>query len=924
MEDSMNFWRFGSQRRDQESDLDRELRSYIDAEAQDQREAGLSAEDASYAARRALGNTTQIKEDVRMAWGFRWIETLLQDLRYGLRQLRRNPGFTAVAVTTLALGIGANTAIFTVFDTVLLRALAVRQPSRLVMLTDPNAQFQSYGLEGGTRDLLGYPEFEYLRDHNSVFSSIFAADSEMPAVPVRLGSELTRRSGQVETAHVSLVSGDYFSTLGVRALRGRVFTSWVDKARRAAPVAVISYGYWDRRFNRDSSILGKTIEIRQTPFTVIGVAPPGFSGITVGEAPDLWVPLTMQAAVYPGRDMLSPVAAMQNEFIWLQAMARLKPGVTLKQAQANVSVLLREMLESQAGPGLTAAQRKDYLDQQIQLQPGGRGAAPVRGVMGDPLEVLMGLVGIVLLIACANVANLFLARGAVLQREFAIRAAIGAGRARLIRQLMAESFLLAFLGAAVGVLLAQRASALLARTMPGVEGATSVIHLDLAPDWRVLGFTLAITVITALLFGLAPAWRTVGADISPVLKSATAGPADKAHNRFYSPGKLLVAGQVSASLILLVAAGLFVHTLARLSEVRLGYNPEHLLLFRVDAAAAGYQGNAMTVFCRRMLGRLAAIPGVSSATVSSGGLFEGSDSGDPIAVEGYTPRGGESPHARMDMVGPGYFDTVGIPILLGREIEDSDAAPAPRAAVINQAFAQVYFAHTSPLGKVVRDTFPGNPGAMEVVGIAADTRHNSLRERIRPRIYFPLFNLLWPERSISFEVRTAADPATVSAAIREAAGEINEALLPLQMETLPGLVDQSLGDTRFIAGLAGLFALVAALLAGIGLYGVMAYRVARQTREIGIRMALGAAPRGILWLVLRETLLLVAIGVAVGVPLAIAGESLVRSLLFGLGRVDVPALVLATALLAAVAAIAGLVPARRAAHVDPMVALRCE
>jgi predicted permease len=914
----MKFWQ------DREAELEREVRDHLDLEAEEQQEAGLAPAEAAYAARRALGNATHIKEDVRMAWGYHWLETLLQDLHYGLRQLRRNPGFTAVAVITLALGIGANAAIFTVFDAVLLRALPVRQPGRLVMLTNPNVEGSTYGTEGGTRDLLGYVEFEYLRDHNSVFSGTFAADSELPAVPVRFGPELTRPSGQVETARVSLVSGGYFSMLGVRPLLGRLFTSSVDKTRGASPVAVISYGFWERRFNLNPLVLGKTTDIRQTLFTIIGVTPPGFSGVTVGEAPDLWVPLTMQSAVYPGRDMLSRVAAMQNEFIWLQAMARLKPGVTLRQAQANVSLLFRQMLESQAGPGLTASERKDYLDQRIELQPGRRGVSQVRGMMGDPLEVLMGLVGIVLLIACANVANLLLARGSVRQREFAIRTAIGAGRSRLIRQLLAESFLLAFLGAAAGVVLAGWASTLLVRSMPGVQDASTAVHLVFAPDWRVMGFILAVTVLTALLFGLAPAWRAANVDVAPVLKGTTGAPAGKSRTRPYSARKALVVAQISASLILLVTVGLFVHTLARLSEVSLGYNPEHLLLFRVDAAAAGYQGKAMTVFCRRMLGRLAVIPGVSSATVSSGGLFEGAESGDPIAVEGYTPSGGESPHARMDLVGPDYFSTVGIPILLGREIEDGDAAPAPRAAVINQAFAKVYFPRTNPLGKTVRDTFPGNPGVMVVVGVAGDARHNSLREPIRPRIYFPLFNPLWPERSMSFEVRTAADPATVSAAIREAVGDTNEALLPLQMETLPELVDQSLGDTRFIAGLAGLFALVAVLLAAVGLYGVRAYAIARQTHEIGIRMALGAEPSGILWLVLRETLLLVAIGVALGIPLALAGERLVRSLLFGLGHVDFLALAFATVLLAAVAALAGLVPARRAANVDPMMALRHE
>lgn len=496
-------------------------------------------------------------------WLWNTVETLLQDLRYGLRQLRRNPGFTAVAVIMLALGIGANTAIFTVFDAILLRPLPVRQPGRLVMLTNPNATGFSYGLEGGTRDLLGYPEFGYLRDHNSAFSGIFAMSSKLPSVPVHIGSSSAYSSDQVEIARVSLVSGGYFSTLGVNVAVGRAFGLSVDKTIGSSPYAVISYDYWKRRFGLNPSVVGKTIKIRKTLFTIIGVAPSGFSGITVGNAPDVWVPMTMQAAVYPGRDMLSPVAAMQNEYIWLQVIAKLKPGVTVAEAQANVNVLFQRLLESQVGPGVTATQRKSYLNQRIQIQSATRGVAPVRGAMGDPLIVLMGLVGIVLLIACANVANLLLARGSVRQREFAIRTAIGAGHARLIRQLLVESCLLACFGAATGVLLAGWASALLVRSMPVAARAANTFHLDLALDWRVLGFTLTITALTAVLFGLIPAWRAARVDLLSTLKSAAGMPSGNARSYRYAAGKLMVIGQLAASVILLVAAGLFTHSLAR-------------------------------------------------------------------------------------------------------------------------------------------------------------------------------------------------------------------------------------------------------------------------------------------------------------------------------------------------------------------------
>jgi predicted permease len=913
---------FGRKRKP--SDFRAEIEAHIELEAERLREQGLSEEEARGAARRAFGNVTQAQERYYETGRWLWWDHWRADIRYGLRMLAKSPGFTIIAILTLALGIGANTAIFTVIEAVLLRALPVGRPGQLVLLTDPDSHGRNYGAEGGIRDLLTYSEFEYLRDHNSVFSGIFAADSSLPRVPVTRNGSGRASAAQSDAARVRLVSGDYFSTLGIHALRGRTFTSSVDRVRGASPVAVISYAFWQRRYGLDPLILGQTIEIRQTPFSIIGVTPQGFFGETVGDAPDLWVPLTMQAAVYPGLDMLSPVPALQNAHIWLQAMARLKPGVTLRQAQANISLIFRRLLESQAGPGMTAKERKDYLNQQIDIQPGTRGAATVRSSMGDPLKILMGLVGLVLLIACANVANLLLARGSARQREFAVRAAIGAGRSRLIGQLLVESFLLAFSGAAAGILLARWASELLVRMMPRISTGPEAVHLNLAVDAPVLTFTLAVAVITGLIFGLVPAWRATRVDVTAMLKSATAGPAGRSASRPVRAGQLLVVGQVAASVILLVAAALFAHSLARLSEVSLGYKPERLLLVRVSTTSAGYQGEAVPLFYRRMLDRLASIPGVSAASLSGNGLFEGMESADPVAVEGYTPPGGGNLHSRMDHVGPGYFHTVGIPILLGREIEAQDAAQAHRVAVINQAFAQAYFAHTNPIGKTIRDVFPGNPGEMVVVGIAGNNRTNSLREPIRPRVYIPVFNPLWPESAVSFEVRTRDDPAGVSAAIREAAGKINENLLPLRIQTLPSLIDRSLGTDRFIARLAGMFALLAALLAGIGLYGVMAYTVARRTRDIGIRMALGAAPAEIFRLVLRETFLLVGIGVVVGVPAALAGTRLIKSLLFGLGSVDPIALTLAVILLAAVAAFAGFVPARRAARVDPMAAIRFE
>ncbi|MDD5544086.1 MAG: ABC transporter permease [Acidobacteriia bacterium] len=848
---------------------------------------------------------------------------LLQDLRYGIRMLLKSPGFTAIAVLTLGLGIGANSAVFNVLDNVLFRSLPVTAPQELVLLTDPDAHGRDYGEESGDRSLLTYAEFEFLRDHNDVFSGIFAADSEPTPLQVSFGSS---QSGYapVESAHVLLVSGGYFSTLGVKAAAGRLFTSEVDRVPGASAMAVIGYPFWRERFGLDPTILGKSIRIHQTSFEIIGIAAPGFFGETVGRVPDMWVPLTMQQAIYPGRDLLASVPGLQNQYIWLQAMARLKPGVTLQNAKAAINLAFHQFLQSSLGPGGTPRDRQDYLEQRINLQGGSRGTSTLQAVYGNPLKLLMALVALVLLIACANVGNLLLARGTTRRREFAVRTAIGAGRFRLLQQLLTESLLLALMGACVGLLIAQWADSLLLRLVSAAVTGPESIQLHLRPDVRVLGFTLVVAVLTTLLVGLVPALRSSQFDVLEALKSSSMGPTgESAHHRL-STGKILVVAQVAISLILLVAAGLFVHSLMKLMEVNLGYNREKVLEFMVDDAPAGYTGQANLRLHQELLDKFSGIPGVQAATLSSDGLFQGSDSGDPIEVEGYTAQPGLHPHSRMDHVGPGYFSTLGIRLLIGREIGVHDSAPGPRAAVINQAFAHTYFANRNPIGKHVRDIFPGNPGEAEIVGVVADSRINSLREQIQPRIYFPFFNPVWEHSMAAYEIRTFADPAAVAGSLRRAVGETNSALLPIDIQTLSGRVDRSLGTDRLIMWLASVFGLLAMLLASIGLYGIMGYTVARRTRDIGLRLALGAQPGNIIFDVVRETLQLVLLGIALGLPVALGGTRLIRSLLFGFGGVDGIVLSLATILLAIVAALAAFLPARRASRVDPMVALRDE
>ncbi len=553
---------------------------------------------------------------------------LLQDFRYGIRMLVKNPGFTAVAVLTLALGIGANTAIFSVLDSVLLRTLPVAHPEQLVLLTDPDSHGSSFGSEGGDRSLLAYSEFQYLRDHNEVFSSIFASDSQIVKTPATFGRSSSGATSAEESVRVRLVSGDYFSTLEVKPAVGRMFTPEIDRARGGSLFAVASYEFWKQRFNLDPSIIGKTIQIHQTSFEIVGVTAAGFSGETVGEVPDVWVPITMQDAIYPGRDLLSASHGGLDQYMWLQVIARRKPGITLEQAKASINVSFTRMLESELGSELSAEERKELMNQRINLQAGARGSSTLRGEYGESLKVLMALVGFVLLIACANVANLLLARGSARKKEFAVRLAIGAGRRRLIRQLMSESLLLALAGAAAGILLAQWADTLLLQMVSRMSRGHEVIQIDLRPDARMLGFALLVTFLSAILFGLIPALRVTRVDLSPILKSSAGGATSESGNRRLPAAKVLVIAQVAISLILLVAAGLFVHSLSKLSEVNLGYQPDNLLLFRVDGRPAGYKGAANLRFQQQLLEKFSNIPGVREATLSSDGLFSDSESGD--------------------------------------------------------------------------------------------------------------------------------------------------------------------------------------------------------------------------------------------------------------------------------------------------------
>jgi predicted permease len=856
------------------------------------------------------------------------MHTVWQDLRYGIRMLVKNPGFSAIAVLTLALGIGANTAIFTVLNSVLLNSLPVRNPQRLVLLTDPGAGGMSVGSSTGDRDMLTYAEFQDLAARNQVLSGIFAADGMRSQMPVAVeGSEPSGEGAGggegVEGAEgvVQLVSGSFFGVLGVDPLLGRTFDTGVDKARDANPVAVISYGFWQSRFGGDTSVLSRKLRIRKTVYDVIGVMPQRFFGMTVGTAPDVWVPLTMQAEVYPGQDWLTVEKHPIEKTEWMQVMGRLKPGVSVAQAKASLDLTFQQYLQSQLG-GIQESDRHNFLNQHLPVADGRRGASMLQNQFGTPLLILMGVVGLVLLIACGNVANLLLARATSRQKEIAVRVALGAGRARLFRQLLTESVLLAGIGGLLGLLLARWADSVLLRL---VSSGSTPIPLDTHPDAIILGFTLGVSLLTGILFGLAPALRASRVDLNAVLKGTSRGVIGGAgQGKRASVGKILVVGQVAFSLLLLIVAGLFVHSFQKLSEVQLGYDHDHLLLFGVDPIESGYKGPAIAEMYKDLMDNIRAIPGVRGVTLSQNGLFSHSESADGIKIDGYKPPSGQNMHARFDEVGPNYFATVGIPILMGRDMTADDGGTGQRVGVINQTMARYYFGNESPIGRRIWDTFPTNVTDFVVVGVAADAKYNDLREDTPRRFYVPFFHPIGDATFARVEVRVSGNPSSVADAVRAAVKQAAPNLPPLGIHTMNDLVSESLTSDRMVTKLTGFFGALAVLLACIGIYGIMAYAVAARTGEIGIRMALGADRGNVVWLVLRESLLLVAIGVAIGLPAVIGVSKLIKSLLFGLTPADPLALGLASLLMFGVAALAGYLPARRAARTDPMVALRYE
>ena len=831
--------------------------------------------------------------------------SFLHDVRYGLRMLARSPGLTIVAVLSLALGIGANTAIFSLMDAVMLRALPVEEPGRLVLFGEGRWGGSTNDFPDSDWQLFSYPFYRQVEKQNQVFSGVAAIQS----IPFRTHGTVESK-GSIEEINGDLISGTYFSVLGVNPVLGRTITDADDQTPGGGSVAVASYSWWKRRFGRDPSVVGKKLTIGSTVYTVIGVAPPEFFGTTVGESPDLWIPLAMEKQISPGWNGLD-----DKFFQSLYVIARLRPGVRLEQASANVNLIYKQALRDYAGSQPSKKQLDDIQHARIELTSLATGLSQLRRQFSKPLIILMAVVGLVLLIACANIANLLLARSTTRNRELALRQALGAGRPRLVRQLLTESLLLAIFGGGLGMAFASWASHLL---LAMVSGGDQPLPLDVAIDARVLSFTLGVSLFTAILFGTAPALRATRLELTNALKEGRGPQGAETRSKL---AKALVVSQVVFSLVLLVGAGLFLRSLVNLTNVDTGFNKQNVLRLQIDAASVGYKEDArLADLYQQIEQRVAALPGVRAASFSFFTFNEGSWT-DQVTVEGYA-QPGIKPEVWHNVVGMGYFATMGIPVVAGRTFGPQDTASSPKVAVINETMARRLFPPGSPIGRRFRINNPSSPNGIEVIGVVKDTKYERLNENARPADYLPYTQ--HNQYLGDFEARFSGNLATIVPEVRRAIREVNPNLPISGVSTLAAQVEGSMVSQRIIAQLSAFFGMLALFLVCIGIYGLTSYAVARRTNEIGIRMALGAGRASVLWLVVREVLGLVGLGIAIGVPATLAGSRLVSSMLFGLSPSDPAIILTAPLILLVVAALAGYLPARRATKVDPMTALRCE
>jgi predicted permease len=897
-------------------EIEDELRGFLDSSVQEKMRRGMSREEALRAARIEIGSKEMVRHKV---WAASWesiVESVWQDVRYGVRKLVKTPGFSLVAMLSLALGIGANTAIFTIINDLLLKQLPVRDPKGLVSFGDGSDSGTMESSSPGPYDIFPYEFYRRIANDKDHFEGLTAFASFPVQVSVRTG---TGAAGPARQAQSHLVSGTFFDVLGMQPLMGRGFTVADTAIQGQGAVAVISHRYWQQELSADPAVIGRSIVVNGIAFTVVGVMPPNFYGVELNEeTPDMWLPITMQAQV-----MMRPSLLKPDGMFWIHIMARQKPGVALAQAQSWTTAQFQLFLTNRPGaPPITELRQKQISGSMIPLLPGGTGLSHIRAMYQTPLRVLMIMVGVVLLIACANLANLLLARAASREREFSARLALGSTRGRIVRQILIEALVLAMTGGALGLGLAFWATRAL---ITFIDAGATHTALSAAPDLRVLLFTFATCLLTGVLFGIAPAWRGSRTNAAGALNAnaRTAGGTATQMGRWIP--KTLIVAQVTLSLVLLAVAGLLLRTLQNLRAQDLGFNRTNVLLVTVNPKFAGYTPERLNGLYDRVLTRIDAQPGVRSASISGAPPMNHGSWGSPIFIDGHVPGPDEDVSTYLNRVSQGYFETLGIPLLRGRTIGAQDTENAVKAVVVNQTLAQKYFPKGDAIGHTFKVADPAVTGTWQIVGIVGDAKYMSAAEKPQPFAYLAMPQLTGDDQyGYCLQIRSVGDPAKIAGEVRAALAEVDSNLPILETRTLEEHVDSLIDEQKFVSQLAGAFALLALALAAIGLYGVISYGVVRRTSEFGVRMALGAPKPAILWLVLQESLVLLAIGVAVGVPAGLAATRAIRAGLYGVSASDPLTFVGAVLLIAVVLLAGSYIPARRATRIDPMVALRCE
>lgn len=901
-----------------ESEMDEELTGFVEASVADKQRRGMAAEQAARAARAEMGSTNAVKHRIRSTGWEITIESVCHDLRYSVRTLMRSPGFTLIAVLSLALGIGANTAIFTLIKQVILQNLPVRDPQQLVAFGKSTGGGILGGIDLGTADMFTYDFARQLEIAPGPFQGVAAFSSFPPKVNVRVPD-----SSAAILVPASLVSGNFFSVMGATPLLGRTIAPFDADAPDRSAVAVVSYHFWTQSLSSDPGVLGKTISVNSTSFTIVGVMPEAFHGIKVElPPPDLWVPVTMIQEIMLLPDMLKP-----RNFYFLHMFARRSPRSSLAADQNWLNRQVRNYVRGGEGASLAPGRTQEIERISVPLVPAAHGVSGFREIYEDSLFILMAIVAVVLLIACANLANFLLARAVASQREIATRLALGSSRARIVGRSVVEALLLSICGGLLGLAVAFAVTRALIAFVAQGAGDTP---LDPRPDGTILLFTLSISVLAGLLFGLAPALHIGRSWTSAALNASTraALSAGGRDSRWWP--KVLVAAQIMLCLLLLVGAGLFLRTLRNLQNQDFGFERAHMLIVDFDARIAGYKPEQMPAVNQRLLDRLGAIPGVRSAALAATPPISFGSWTSSLSISGYTPHPKEDMGVVLNRVSGDYFDAAGISIVAGRPIRRSDTASTLKVAVVNQSFARHYFPNGDALGRTVKIDI-AEPGPWQIVGIARDTMSGGLRQDAPRTVYMPLAQLAGPKGELGQDiypwvmvVRTAGDPAQAIASLRAAVASVDPNLPILNVRTIQDHLETFMSQETLISRLTAIFAGLAVLLAAIGLYGVMSFNVARRTGEIGLRLALGASGSGVQWMVLRESLGLLCAGLGLGLPIALYAVRLVRSQLYQMSPFDPAVFIAATLGIAVTTVVSAWLPARRAASVDPMAALRCE